>query len=317
MIQIDEDWIRARALAAQLAVKAPPVLDEFKGTARIMHGVTIEQYHADPCKTPSLNSSTAQTIVERSPLHAYAEHPRLGGLVPVNGTVAKDEGSILHTLILGRGKELAIIDAPDWRTKEARERRELAISEKRLPVLSHVYSRLVVIAEKLRERCRELNDEAGRPAPVLFDGQSEVPIEWTDDGVLCRSMIDHLWLEEGRIIDLKKFRSAAQIDIERNFIDYGMDVQYACYTRALARLRPELAGRVDMAFLICEVEPPYSVVLARPDGALREIGALRWERARRIWKECLATKRWPGYSDRAITLNAPPYIVQRELGEVA
>ena len=36
-------------------------------------------YHQDPGDTPTLNSTTARTMLLRTPAHAYAEHPRLGG----------------------------------------------------------------------------------------------------------------------------------------------------------------------------------------------------------------------------------------------
>ena len=44
-----------------------------------IHDIPPREYHADPCPAPSLSRSIAKLLVERSPAHAYAAHPRLGG----------------------------------------------------------------------------------------------------------------------------------------------------------------------------------------------------------------------------------------------
>jgi len=301
---VTRGWLRARGAigALQAAIAAPR-----DGRARILK-VTPEQYLADPCKTPSLNATTAHAIVGESPLHGFTQHPRLGGN-PYGGagTKAMNDGQLIHSLLLRKGKELAIIDAPDFRTNAARDARDQAFAEGKLPVLQHHYAQKAAIAEKLRERCEELG--------YVFDGQAELAIEFEEDGVLCRAMLDHANVADGRITELKKVESANPRKVARSFFDYGYDIQYTAHTRALATLRPEFEGRIDFTFLFVEIEPPYSVVPAKPDGALREIGAMRWSRAKQIWRECLVTGNWPGYCDGSpVMLEAPPWIVTQELG---
>jgi hypothetical protein len=119
---VTRGWLRARGAigALQAAIAAPR-----DGRARILK-VTPEQYLADPCKTPSLNATTAHAIVGESPLHGFTQHPRLGGN-PYGGagTKAMNDGQLIHSLLLRKGKELAIIDAPDFRA-EGGDRREAA-----------------------------------------------------------------------------------------------------------------------------------------------------------------------------------------------
>jgi hypothetical protein len=67
-----------------------------------------------------------------------------------------------------------------------------------------------------------------------------------------------------------------------------------------------------MVYVFVEIEPPYSVVPARPDGALRHHGTLRWEHAVRTWKRCLDSGDWPGYCDGVTTLEAPGWITAGE-----
>src|SRR3990167_7742109 len=82
------------------------------------YGIDEDRYHSDPCIVPSLSASTAKLLCERSPEHAHYFHPRLGG----NQRAPKkewDRGHLVHALLLGRGKDIAIIEAGDFPTKPA------------------------------------------------------------------------------------------------------------------------------------------------------------------------------------------------------
>jgi len=276
--------------------------------ARILD-VTPAAYHRDPCKVPSLSQSIAHTLVEHSPLHAYTRHPRLGAQ-PAESSAAMDAGTLIHKLILGCGKDIAVLPFDEYRTNEAKAARDEAIAAGKLPVKERAFVEATTAANTLSARCREL----GFP----FTGRSELAIEWrergTSDGepVVCRAMLDHVLLDRGVIYDLKKAANASPKNCEKTFVDRGYDIQYAAYTRALAALRPEFEGRIEFTFLFLELEPPYSVVPARPDGGFRTIGHLRWERAVLRWQECLATGKWPGYCVEPVTLYAPPWVLAAE-----
>lgn len=289
---------KAKAVSTELAAR---VLD-----------VTPAEYHTDPLPSPSLSSSIAHAIVSESPLHGWTLHPKFGGAAR-GATKAKDGGSILHRLLLGRGAALAVIDAPDFRAKEAREQRDAAIAAGKVPVKLAELQQLSEVAGKIRDRCLAQG--------FAFDGESEVAVGWYEQGekgpVLCRSMFDHVYMDRGVIYDVKRVSSANPRDCARHFVEYGYDIAYTAYTRALAKLRPELEGRIEMIYLYCETEPPYSVVPARPDGAFREIGAQRWSRAVALWERGLATGSWPGYcSGEPVTLSPPQYVIRDELGEL-
>lgn len=298
-------WLRKRGAIERL-VRAV-MQDQLVAGARILD-VTPEEYLADPCSSPSLNATTAHAIVGESPLHAWSQHPRLGGAAHGgNGTKAMQDGTLLHRLLLDKGKEIAVIDAPDFRTNAARDARDAAIDCGKMPVLQHQFAQKAAVAAKLRDQLEARG--------YVFDGQSELAIEWRDGDVLCRSMLDHARVKDGAIFEIKKVESANPKKIARTFVDYGYDIQYTAHTRALAKLRPEFEGRIDFTFLFLEIEPPYSVVPVKPDGALREIGALRWEQALRTWRECLAANRWPGYADgEPVVLEAPQWVVTEQLG---
>ncbi len=286
----------------------PEPIDEPR--ARILE-CTAEEYFADPCETPSLSQSIARTLVTRSPLHAWTEHPKLGG-IRREPTDATKDGDVIHALVLDEGHEQIVVvrGFDDFRTKAAREARDEAIAAGRTPVLEHKYESLESAARVLRQNIRAFG--------IDLCGQSEVAIEWVEDGnlgdVLCRGKMDHMVLspEAGAIYDVKKIRSADRRTCERSAAEYGYDIQHAAYISAVERLRPDLAGRVDYVMLFMELEPPYAVVPARPSGTLRELGDRRWARAVATWEDCLARNYWPSYTKAPIELDAPAWALMQE-----
>jgi len=280
--------------------------------------VTEAAYHADPCSRPSLSQSIAHTLITQSPRHAWLEHPRLGGNADRASTRVMDEGAILHKLLLGAGADFEMVIADDWRTKAAKEARDIIIADGKIPILAHNFEKLKKAAERIYKNAAD----QGFP----FGGRSELAIEFTDftdqwkheREVLCRCRIDQVRADHV-IYDVKKVRSANPKDLGRTMFDYGYDIQAHAYTRAYEQLVPDAVGRADFVFLFCETEPPYEVVPARIDGALREIGQRRWTKALRLWEQLLreGSFPWPGYADGAIVVGAPPWIVSQELEEFA
>src|SRR4051812_46738879 len=101
----------------------------FKITAPgIYLDVAANDYHADPCPAPSLTQSVAKILLAKSPLHAWHAHPRLNPDYQHNDDTKFDVGNIAHKMLLGRGKQIEVLEFDDWRTKAAKEAREKAAS---------------------------------------------------------------------------------------------------------------------------------------------------------------------------------------------
>jgi PDDEXK-like domain of unknown function (DUF3799) len=281
-----------------------------KRSARLLD-VTPEQYHADPCAGgPSLSHSVATTLLNRSPKHAWLEHPRLGG-TRRPPTSAMDEGALLHRLLLGKGADFQLLNAPDYKTKWARELRDEVRAEGKIPILTHDYHDLMEVTRRVSARCAELG--------FALDGRSEVAIEFTEESkhglVTCRCMIDHVRDEQLQLIDLKRVANVNPRDLPRAIAEYGYDIQRAAYLRAYELLTGQ-TGRAEFVFLFFEPEPPYEVVPAFLGGPSRHYGDSRWQRAVDLWGKLLAegTYPWPGYSEGAIVIDVPPYALTLELG---
>lgn len=279
---------------------------------------TPEEYKQDPCEAPSLSATTAHTLVSKSPMHAWAAHPKFGSQeddeeedeAEEDDSDAKDNGTIIHNLLLGKGTDFVVLDFNDFRKKVAKQARDEARAAGKVPILTKRHDTLVTAADILRARCREYGYE--------FNGQSEIPIQWYEYGqhgpVLCRSMIDHGFLDQGVSFDVKTIRNANPEHINRTFVEHGYHIQDRAYTRSQEQLYPELTGRIDLTFLFMEIKPPYAVVPFQPDGAQMECGRLHWERAVRIWETCLATSQWPSYCTGRIVGEMPEWQQRRYLG---
>jgi hypothetical protein len=282
-------------------------------SARILT-CTDKEYFADPCVVPSLSQSIAHTIVSKSPAHAFCEHPRLGKTGPLdnNPTPAKDAGTALHKLLLGLGKKIEVIVADDYKTKAAQHARDAARVAGRVPLLEYKFDELAYATEIVRKRLADRG--------YALTGHSEVPVEWYEPGdrgpVLCRGLMDHVIVDQGRIFDVKKVESANPESIRRSFYDYGYDIQGTAYPSGLRKLVGQDDLFVEMTFLFCEVEPPYAIVPVNMHQCEQfcQIGAMRWQRAIGIWERCLARNEWPEYCERPVVVEPMPWVMNQEIG---
>lgn len=270
--------------------------------ARILD-VSPEDYH----NLPGLSASTAKTLIDKSPLHAWAEHPDLGGKKRTP-TKEMDRGTVLHELLLGSGKGIVVLDHKDWRTNASKDDRDKVYADGKTPILAKAYGHLKYARDRIAARLLENG--------VELDGQSEVAIGWTEitahGAIECRGMMDHVWLDRGVILDLKITENASPGVVERSAENMGYAIQAAAYQRALGLLRPELAGRTRFLFAFCEPEDPFAVNVCEPDGMFRELGERRWERAVATWAVCKATNKWPGYGQGINSISAPQWALTKE-----
>jgi hypothetical protein len=272
----------------------------------ILVDVPHARYHADDFgSVPTLSRSIAHLLVARSPLHAWAAHPRLGGALVRDDTAASDNGSLMHALLFG-GAEIAVIDAKDFRKREAREQRDAARQRGALPVLAHVYENAAAVAGLYRDQLLALGIN---PAAC----GREVIILWEEDGgVQCRARLDMCDAENGVIYDAKFIRNGRPSDFARTMVLDGYDMQAAAYTRALRAVSPS-TDRATLEFVLCESTHPYAVTRASLAESMRSFGEQRWRRAVAMWSECLASNSWPGYGAQLI--EAPAWALSQEFDE--
>jgi len=267
-------------------------------TTQILN-ISTDEYLSDPCAVPSLSYSVAKILLEKSPLHAWQIHPKLGGLKK-QPTPAMELGTLVHKFMLGEGHEIVILDFDDFRKKEAQEQRDHARSKGFTPILRKHYEEAFYATEQIANKLALLDVDLKEEG-----SQNEFKIQFESDGVLCRRAIDSWHEGKIQIRELKTINNAHPNYCAKQAINLGYDVEASASMDAVQTLHPELAGRIDFIFIFCELEPPFSVYVARPDGMFWASGDFKWNKAKRIWKECLETNNWPEYQTEIGWISAP------------
>lgn len=258
---------------------------------------------------PYLSQSIATTLLNDSPAHAHLTHPMLGG-VARKATKSMDLGTLLHSLVLTGElpEQVELLDFQNYRPVAAQTARDAAQARGKIPMIPRDLKTAYALAKEFKQRLADRG--------LTFTGAIEQRIRWTEESrgrvVQCEGTPDHV-SPDGLIIDDLKFVARAHPDkIARHMVDYGCDVQWAAYTRAV-RQNYGTHGRERMRFIFCDIVSPLrSIVVVNPSASMRQLGTVRWERAIETWADCYERQLWPGYAEE-IEIDAPQYALAREM----
>jgi hypothetical protein len=265
-------------------------------TAPGIYEVAAADYHRDPVQGGSLSSSGVKKLMPPSCpaifkawLDQGEEHQEYF-----------DVGRAAHARVLGVGDPIRVIDAPDWKTKAARDERDAAYAAGETPLLAHQDEQIEAMAAKLREHkvaSQLLDPAAGEPERTLVAQDPET-------GVWRRAMVDFLRHPvDGKrlvLVDYKTAKNADPASIGRAVADYAYNGQGAWYADLAKDLG--LSSGKDPAFvLIVQMkEPPYLVVCAQIDPYDLARGRIRNRAALHTYRRCMETGEWPGWADDRI-----------------
>lgn len=268
--------------------------------------VLEHDYHADPVCEPSASASILHTLYARSPLHAWHRHPRLNpGWRPGKSTPAQMFGKATHALLFGADVEA--IDAPNWRGKDANDRRAEIEAAGGVALLD----KDMVIAKNMVHRLK--TDLKSHALGNVFDeGEPEVTIAWKDDGAWLRGRLDWWRVKHNLIVDYKTTEGSADPDQwSRNLFALGSDFQGVLYPDGVAALT---GMRPRFLYIVQEVDPPHAFSVLDLDDAAREFTINRVAQSFHVWRECLGTNKWPGYPPHLCHVAAPTWAVKKEEG---
>lgn len=271
--------------------------------------IPADVYHLDPVAGGSLSSTGARKLLPPS-CPALYKHWRDSGGRPGR---ALDFGRAAHREVLGVGEDIVVVDAADWRTKDAREARDAAYAAGQTPILAAEYDVVRAMAAAIREH--PIAAALLRPGA----GRAEQTLVWqdADTGVWCRARTD--WLPDpgtGRLIvpDYKSARSAAPDDLSRAIHEHGYYLQADWYLSGIRAL--ELHPSPAFVFIAQMKEPPYLVTVAEADPMALAIGAHLNRLARITYRECVESGRWPGWTDDVALVSLPPWVEARYAKEL-
>ena len=280
-----------------------------------IHDILPAEYYDDPAPSPSLNASGIKILLESTPAHFKARHPRLTDFPDFVRTPTREQdlGSLVHAIVLGKSREIDIIDANDWRTKEAQLKRDQSRQFGRIPTLRKTYEQAEEIASSAINRLRTMFG-------VWPVGQSEQTMIWqreTERGpIWCRSLVDHLSVERALILDLKGTGKLISDDeMPKQITNNNAHIQAAHYIDGLETLHPELAGRVEFIFLFVEFEPPFGTRPIALSENLLTRARMQVARASNEFARCVKSNLWPSWPVEPLTVSAPSYLETRWMEE--
>ena len=274
-----------------------------------IHDLPAEIYHADPCPEPSLSGSVAVPLVHQSPRHAWWAHPRLNPAFERTEESKFDLGTVSHKLLLGKGGDVVVVKADDWRTSAAKAARDDARA--RAAGKTPILERQMEEAERMADNARQYLDAAGED---LSRGVAERTLVWREGNIWCRGMTDWLANDLGSLLDYKTTGASANPDdLERHVFDMNYHLKMAFYERGLAVLDPANVGRRKLALFFQENFEPYTCSLVTISEAGMTIGRKQATYAIRRWQQCMATGRWPAYPKHRVALAPPPWVESKWL----
>lgn len=277
-----------------------------------IYSMPADVYHADTVgDRPSLSASIAKILVTKSPLHAWAAHPRLNPDYVMKHEAKFDPGTAAHTVLLRDERAVQIVVASDWKTDLAQLERDVARAAGKIPILAKQWHEVQRMVEAARV---QLDGTRADPRPFT-DGKAEQTMVWEDNGVLCRALVD--WLRDDRqaIDDYKTTKASANPEQwTRTLYGIGADIQVAFYLRgcqALGWPAPEFR------FVVQETYPPYALSVIGLDPPSLELADSKVEYALGLWKEALNSGVFPGYPLDVAYAELPGYEEARWLEKEA
>ena len=274
-------------------------------------------YFQDPCLPLSLTASICKVLISKSPLHAYNEHPKLGGGMMDDDDSDDDKsgvkafGTIVHSTILGKGAKVVLSPFKSFQSNDAKAWKAQQIEAGNVIAKQKQLDK----AQFMRDSVRSALDAAGLSHAFVGPEGVEETLVWKErDQFWMRSRLDHWHNETATIFDLKTCESAHEKAISNAIHNYKYALQNCFYRRGIAALRPELNGRTNFLFVFIETSAPYACQIVKIDGEAEAIGESQLARAVETWRQCLTLNQWPSYSSGVVRIGLPSYALNVELG---
>lgn len=256
----------------------------------LYYDMPVDVYHADPVPGGSLSATRAKLLLDEGG-PAKFRHRADRGQEP---RAEFDMGHAAHALVLGKDADaLVLIDADSWRSKDAREARDVAHAAGKTPLLPSQMR----IAEDMAEALTR-----NRYAVESLQGEAEVSMFWKHHtGLWLRGRADVI----GECIgDYKTTADASAYGFTKAVWRYRYHMQAAWY-RALHLW---ITGtRLPYRLVAQEKTAPYLVSVWEPTEDYLALGFADMTDAIATYLTCLDEDRWPGYPDEVQILTPPEW----------
>lgn len=255
-----------------------------------LNALTEAEYH----RHPALSYSGAKILLQPG---GPAKYRHMMDSPPVT-KAAFDIGHAVHTLALGKGADIVLIDVDEYRTNDAKNQRDNAYEDGKTPLTRPQWAQVQRMHYAI-ERHPILG-----PLFARGDGIAEERLTWEcpDTGVLWRGMID--WRVPRVAADLKTARSGEPHEFSRAMGNFSYHLQAAVTTQLIEDNYDEVVAFVNA---VVEVDEPHLISVYQPDAEAIEEGRRMMRRASEIFRDCTESGVWPGYPTEVQTLSLPRY----------
>jgi len=274
-----------------------------------VYDITDADYHRDPVAGGSLSSTGARRLLAPScpaKFRWYADHPEI--------KTEYDFGHAAHRAVLGIGAEIAVFGYDSWRTKAAKADKEAARAAGLVPMLEPDAEIVTTMADALR--AHPIAGRLFRPGR----GIAEQVVVWRDrdTGIMRRARLD--WVQDWIVADYKTCEHADPAACMRAIFAYGYHQQADFYLDGATEIPGVIPDgkKARFLFVFQEKNPPYLVTVVEPNAEQLLWGDVLNRKAIDIYRRCVETGTWPGWSipgqtgttDTDIALiGLPPYAI--------
>jgi hypothetical protein len=114
------------------------------------------------------------------------------------------------------------------------------------------------------------------------------------------------------VTDLKSTTNASPDEFQRAIYKFGYHIQGAHYLDGakVLGLNPKA-----FAMIAVESEPPHGVAVYQLDPQALAAGHAKRDQLLRLYAQCQAEGRWPGYSESIQPISLPPWALAKEIPE--
>lgn len=280
----DEPVNLSEVLIAEVEVVAPNY------GVGIHEGIPNDVYHS----LPGISKSGLWTMYQKTPAHfRYAVRKE---------TNAFDVGEAIHLAVLQPDVfETRVIRGPkDRRGNNWKDFQAEATNSGRL-----------LLTEADFDKALEVRDVVHADAwlnAMIVSPHSQVERSgiWTDaeTGVTCRLRPDLYRPDLGIIFDLKSTRCAEAETFARDVANYGYHAQEAWYSDGWRALGQNVEAFV---FIALEKDAPYCRAAYELLPSIVDEGRIAMRKTLRLYAQCAAVDRWPGYEPGVQELKFKPW----------
>ena len=267
------------------------------------YDILLREYLGQPCDRFAMSSSDARvlSLSNGTPAHVQAEWAE-----ERESERKADFGSAVHALILEPFRaesDIVVIDAPDFRKKDAQAARDAATAQYKIPLLVKDFERAEAAAEAVfaDPDAGPLFKKGGAPERSLL-----AKIDALD--IYAKARPDFITAGE-IIIDVKTVGNVEEEFIKRRIWEGGWFHQAPWHAHTYERVYRQPAA--DYLWVCVEQEEPHSVLLIRPPEAALMHGAALNERAMQIFARCAQADDWPKLRSGVRNYGLPDFVYAR------